>query len=74
MNKLSDIQKQRLKILEEIEKSGSILMIFMHSYEIKLCNQMVKDGLLYKGKLDQIGATTSFFITDEGIKFLENQK
>lgn len=44
---------------------------FMSSGEIKICNKLVKDGFLYKGKPDEKSATIDFFITDKGRDLLE---
>ena len=64
-----------IKILTEIESSSSgIYRKFMTSDEIKLCNKLVKDGMLYKAKPDEKNATIAFYITINGSKWLENQK
>lgn len=56
-----------IKILTEIEGSSSgVYRKFMSSEEIRLCNQLVKEGMLYKGKPDEKGATIAFFITSMG--------
>lgn len=64
-----------IKLLDEIEGSPSgIYRKFMTLEEIKLCNTLVKDNLLYKGKPDDKNATVSFYITEKGSKWLENSK
>ena len=64
-----------IKILTEIESSSSgVYRKFMTTDEIKLCNKLVKDGMLYKGKPDEKNATIAFFITKKGSNWLENQK
>ena len=45
----------------------------MSSKEVKLCNKLTKDNMLYKGKPDEKNATIAFFITSKGIKWLEKQ-
>lgn len=62
------------KILTEIERSPSgIYRKFMTTDEIKICNKLVKDGILYKGKPDEKNATIAFFITVKGMNLLNNQ-
>jgi hypothetical protein len=64
-----------IKILTDIESSSSgVYRKFMTTDEIKLCNKLVKDDMLYKGKPDEKNATIAFFITTKGSKWLENQK
>ena len=64
-----------IKILTEIESSSSgVYRKFMTTDEIKLCNKLVKDDMLYKGKPDEKNATIAFYITIKGSKWLENQK
>jgi predicted transcriptional regulator len=64
-----------IKILTEIESSSSgIYRKFMTTDEITICNKLVKDGMLYKGKPDEKNATIAFYITSKGSKLLENQK
>lgn len=61
-----------LKILHEINHSKSgIYRIFMSLEEIKLCNKLVKIGLLYKGKPDEKNSTVAFYITDKGKNYLD---
>ena len=63
-----------IKVLREIESSSSgIYRKFMTADEIRICNKLVKDGMLYKGKPDEKNATIAFFITEKGSKLLENQ-
>lgn len=62
-----------IKLLTEIEKSrAGVYRKFMDSEEIKICNKLVKMGLLYKSKPDEKNATLAFFITGKGSKWLEN--
>lgn len=69
------IMDKIIKILTEIESSSSgVYRKFMTTDEIKICNKLVKDDMLYKGKPDEKNATISFYITDKGSKWLENQK
>lgn len=64
-----------IKILTEIENSPSgIYRKFMTTDEIKICNKLVKDDILYKGKPDEKNATIAFYITNKGCAWLENQK
>lgn len=64
-----------IKILTEIESSSSgVYRKFMTTDEIKICNKLVKDDMLYKGKPDEKNATIAFYITDKGSRWLENQK
>ena len=64
-----------IKILTEIESSSSgVYRKFMTTDEIKICNKLVKDDMLYKGKPDEKNATIAFYITYKGSKWLENQK
>jgi len=63
-----------IKILAEIESSSSgVYRKFMTSDEIDICNKLVKDGMLYKGKPSEKNATIAFYITHKGSEFLENQ-
>lgn len=69
------IMDKTIKILTEIESSSSgVYRKFMTTDEIKLCNKLVKDDMLYKGKPDEKNATIAFYITTKGSKWLENQK
>ena len=69
------IMDKIIKILAEIESSSSgVYRKFMTTDEIKICNKLVKDDMLYKGKPDEKNATIAFYITDKGRKWLENQK
>lgn len=62
-----------IKILTEIGNSSSgVYRKFMTDDEIKLCNNLVKDGMLYKGKPAEKNATIAFYITSKGSKWLEN--
>lgn len=64
-----------IKILKEIKDSSSgIYRKFMTHNEIKLCNRLTKDGMLYKGFSDEKNSTVSFFITDRGIEYLNNSQ
>jgi predicted transcriptional regulator len=64
-----------IKILEEIENSKSgVYRKFMSTEEIELCNKLVKDDMLYKGKPDEKNATIAFYITPKGIEWLDKLK
>jgi predicted transcriptional regulator len=64
-----------IEILREIERSEyGIYRKFMTTEEIKICNKLVKDDILYKGKPDEKNSTIAFFITPKGSDFLENQE
>ena len=56
------MEEEKLRLLNEIEISKFVYRKFMNSDEIKLCNQMVKEGLLYKSKPDEKNATIAFFL------------
>ena len=60
-----------IKILSEIESSSFVHRIFMNSDDVRICNKLVKEGLLRKGKTSERNATIAFYITDEGSDFLE---
>lgn len=66
--------KEKIKILSEIEKSshGFVYRKFISTDEIKLCNKLVKEDLLYKSYPDEKNATIAFFITPKGSDWLEN--
>jgi hypothetical protein len=69
------IMEKVIKILTEIESSSSgVYRMFMTTDEVKICNKLVKEDMLYKAKPDEKNATIAFFITDKGSKWLENQK
>jgi predicted transcriptional regulator len=63
-----------VKILTELEYSRGcgVYRKFMTTDEIKLCNKLVKEGLIEKGKPAEANATLAFFITNKGSKYLEN--
>ena len=64
-----------IRILSEIDNMSNgngLLRIFLSSSDIKICNKMVKLGLLDKGINDAKHGTTVFFITREGENYLEN--
>lgn len=64
-----------LLLLKEVERSSwGVYRKFLSSDEIKICNKLVKKGMLYKAKPDEKNATIAFFITGKGSKCLENQK
>ncbi len=64
-----------IKILTEIESSSSgVYRKFMTTDEVKICNKLVKEDMLYKAKPDEKNATIAFFITGKGSKWLKNQK
>ncbi len=64
-----------MKILTEIERSSSgVYRKFMTTDEVKICNKLVKEDILYKGKPDEKNATIAFFITPKGSEWLGNQK
>jgi hypothetical protein len=46
----------------------------MTTDEVKICNKLVKEDMLYKAKPDEKNATIAFFITPKGCEWLENQK
>lgn len=60
-----------LKILTEVNNSSYVYRKLMSKEEINLCNKLIKDGLLYKSKPDEINATIAYFITNKGKNFLE---
>ena len=61
-----------MKILEEIENSSSgVYRKFLTTNEIKICNKLVKEKLLYKGKPDERNSTIAFFITQKGKEYLK---
>jgi len=67
--------RKEIKILTEIESSPSgVYRKFMSTDEVKICNKLVKIGMLYKSKPDEKNATIAFFITGKGRNWLENQK
>jgi DNA-binding HxlR family transcriptional regulator len=56
------------KLLQEAENSNGhgILRKLMSSEEIKLSNQLVKDGYFVKGVSDTTNGTVTYFITEKG--------
>jgi hypothetical protein len=71
LNLTDTILDSVIKILIEIESSSSgIYRKFMTTDEIKICNKLVKDDMLYKGKPDEKNATIAFYITKKGSEWL----
>jgi hypothetical protein len=69
------IMENVIKILTEIESSSSgVYRKFMTTDEVKICNKLVKEDMLYKSKPDEKNATIAFFITHKGSEWLGNQK
>jgi hypothetical protein len=67
--------KKVIEILTEIESSSSgVYRKFMTADEVKICNKLVKEDILYKAKPDEKNATIAFFITPKGSEWLETQK
>lgn len=62
------LTKNQLKLLQEIDnmEGHGLLRIFLTKEDIKDCNILVKNGLLFKGKPEHKNATIAFFITDSG--------
>jgi hypothetical protein len=52
------------ELYNEIERSMFVYRKFLGKKEIKICNQMVKDGLLFKGLPDEGGATIAYFVNN----------
>jgi hypothetical protein len=68
------ITPEIVKILSEIQASSSgLYRSFLTKKEIKICNYLVKQDLLYKAKPDERNATIAFYITGKGSKYLENK-
>ena len=62
-----------IRLLLEINKSSAgVYRKFMTTDEVKICNKLVKEDMLYKGKPSEKNATIAFFITGKGSKFLED--
>jgi len=62
---------KKIEILRELEQAPFIYRSFMSSEEKKLCNQLVKEGLIYKSTPPDKNATLAFYINNEGKKWLE---
>jgi hypothetical protein len=67
MNK--SLSKEEVKLLEEIESSKGVLRIFMSTEEIKICNKLVKMGLLTKGKNDAKNGTVIYNVAKPGANY-----
>lgn len=66
------LKNKTISLLFEIDSSEyGVYRKFLSKEEIKLCNKLTKDGLVYKGKPDERGATIAFFITEKGYLFLQ---
>jgi hypothetical protein len=63
--------EKAIKILTEIECSPSgVYRKFMTTDEVKICNKLLKEDMLYKSKPDEKNATIAFFITPKGSEWL----
>lgn len=49
-------------LYDQIEMQGFIYRKFLNKKEIKICNKLVKDGLITKGKPDERNATIAYYI------------